>query len=89
VRIDPAADPMRVDVFSGARDVPPGRRETVQVGIFKFDGDKLVVAFAPWAALEPPAAGKDYPTRPKAFVSTKENKVAVSTYTPTEFYGAD
>jgi uncharacterized protein (TIGR03067 family) len=89
VRIDPVADPMRVDVFSGTRDAPPGRREVVQVGIFKFDGDKLVVAVAPWASLDPPAAGKDYPLRPKAFESTKENKVTVSTYTATVFYGVD
>ena len=89
VRIDPAADPMRVDVFSGTRDAPPGRRETVQAGIFRFDGDKLIVAVAPWAMLEPPAAGKDYPTRPKAIESTKANKVTVSVYTPTGVYGVD
>jgi uncharacterized protein (TIGR03067 family) len=89
VRIDPTARPMRVDIFSGTRDVPPGKRETVQLGIFKFEGDKLIVAVAPWYSLEPPAKGKDYPERPKEFRSTRENKVMLSTYTPTEFYGVD
>ena len=89
VRIDPAAEPMRVDIIAPARDAPPGKREMMQVGIFKFEGDKLVVALAPWQLLEPPGQGKDYPVRPKAFESTKKNEVVLSTYTPTEFYGVD
>ncbi|HSQ54681.1 MAG TPA: hypothetical protein VLM40_02970 [Gemmata sp.] len=44
---------------------------------------------APWAVLELPAKGKDYAVRPKSFDSTKENKVTVSTYKPTEFWGVD
>jgi uncharacterized protein (TIGR03067 family) len=89
VRIDPTADPMRVDLIAPTRETPPGKRETVQVGIFKFEGDKLVVAVAPWAFAEPPEKGKDYALRPKSFESTKENKVTVSTYKPTAFYGVD
>src|SRR5688572_2792874 len=33
VRIDPTADPMRVDIIAPTREAPPGKRETVQVGI--------------------------------------------------------
>jgi uncharacterized protein (TIGR03067 family) len=86
VRIDPTAEPMRVDIIGTTRS---GKSEIMQVGIFKFEGDKLVVAVAPWAFLEPLEKGKDYPLRPKTFESTKENKVMVSTYTPTAFYGVD
>jgi uncharacterized protein (TIGR03067 family) len=86
VRIDPTADPMRVDIFAPTRS---GKHETVQTGIFKFEGDKLVVAVAPWAFLEPPVKDKDYALRPKSFESTKENKVMVSTYKPTAFWGVD
>ena len=89
VRIDPTAERMRVDIIAPNREVPPGKRETVQAGIFKFDGDKMILALAPWQSLDPPAKGKDYPSRPKTFESTKENKVMVSTYKPTEFYGVD
>ena len=89
VRIDPTAEPMRVDIIAPKRQAPPGKGEMVQVGIFKFEGEKLVVAVAPWAVLELPAKGKDYAVRPKSFDSTKENKVTVSTYKPTEFWGVD
>jgi hypothetical protein len=89
VRIDPTADPMRVDIVASERDAPPGRRETVQTGVFKFDGERLVVAVAPWRRLAPPGPGQDYPVRPTGFESTRENQVTVSTYTPTDFYGVD
>jgi uncharacterized protein (TIGR03067 family) len=89
VRIDPTANPMRVDIFAPTREAPPGQRETVQAGIFKFEGDKLIIAVAPWTFAEPPEKGKDYALRPKSFESTKANKVMVSTYKPTEFYGVD
>ena len=86
VRIDPTANPMRVDIIAPRRS---GKHEMMQVGIFKFEGDKLVVAVAPWAMLEPPEEGKDHALRPKSFESTKANKVTVSTYKPTAFYGVD
>ena len=89
VRIDGTAEPMRVDIIAPTRAAPPGKHEMVQLGIFKFDGDKLIVAVAPWAMLEPPDKGKDYPSRPKTFESTKENKVMLSTYKPTDFFGVD
>jgi hypothetical protein len=84
VRIDATAEPMRVDIVAPKRS---GQYEMMQVGIFKFDGDKMTLALAPWAYLEPSAKGKDHALRPKTFESTKENKVMVSTYKPTAFWG--
>lgn len=89
VRSDPTAEPMCLDIIAPKRDAPPGKREMVQVGSFRFEGDKPIVAVAPWAMLDPPEKGKDYPLRPKTFESTKENKVMLSTYKPTDFYGVD
>jgi uncharacterized protein (TIGR03067 family) len=71
VRVDPAADPMRFDLLDGTDGIKPG--------IFKFDGDELVIALAAdWKRERKPGAGEDYPARPKEFRSTKDNGVAVS-----------
>ena len=40
VRINPTAGPMRFDLLDGADGIRPG--------IFKFDGDRLVIALAGW-----------------------------------------
>ena len=70
VRLGPAADPMRFDMLDGTDSVKPG--------IFKFDGDKLVVALpANWARERKLGKGEDYPDRPKEFKSTKDNGVEV------------
>ena len=71
VRVDPTTDPMRFDLLDGTDAIKPG--------IFKFDGDKLVVALAAdWKPERKLGKGEDYPTRPKEFRSTRDNGVEVS-----------
>lgn len=89
VRFDPTTDPMRVDIPSRTREAPPSKREMIQVGICRFDGDKLDLAVAPWRMLAPPEEGKDYAERPTEFKSTKENKWTIRKLKPAEFYDQD
>ena len=89
VRFDPTTEPMRVDILGDTREVAPSKREMIQVGICRFDGDKLVLVVAPWQMLAPPEKGKDYPERPTEFKSTKENKWQMSKLKPAEYYDQD
>lgn len=70
VRVDTAADPMRFDMLDGTDSIKPG--------IFKFDGDKLVVALpANWKRERMLRKGEDYTARPTEFKSTKDDGVDV------------
>ncbi|MBA4064340.1 MAG: hypothetical protein C0501_11635 [Isosphaera sp.] len=69
VRVDATADPMRFDMLDGTDGIRPG--------IFKFDGEKLIVALADWTKERKLGKGEDYPARPKEFNSTKDNGVQV------------
>ncbi len=90
VRLDPTADPIRVDVRT---EVPRGGGRTeimVHPCIVRFDGDRLVMAWpragVPERALRP---GEDYPERPRDFTSTKENGVTVRVLKPCDEYDRD
>jgi hypothetical protein len=63
----------------------------IKPGIFKFDGDKLVIAVVDrWFAEKPLAKGADHPRRPTEFTSTKTNGVAVYVlYRGKYFYDQD
>ena len=80
---------MRVDILGDTREVAPSKREMIQLGICRFDGDKLVLVVAPWQMLAPPENGKDYAERPTEFKSTKENKWQLSKFKPAECYDQD
>jgi hypothetical protein len=58
VRIDATADPMRVDFLDGTDAIKPG--------LFKFDGEQLVLALPGWVKERALGKGEDYPTRPTA-----------------------
>ena len=70
VQVDAATDPMRFDLLDEGGAIKPG--------IFRFDGDKLVIAVVDhWVKQRKLAKGEDHPARPKGFKSTKDNGVAV------------
>ena len=91
-RIDPTAEPMRLDLrIAGYVDSFPGGRvaradeKLVRVlpCIFKFDGDDLVIAHGDaWVVEKELPKGEDYPGRPADFTSTKKNKRAVERLKP-------
>ncbi len=89
VRFDPTTEPMRVDILSGTREVAPSKREMLQLGICRFDGEKLILVVTPWQMIAPPEKGKDYAERPTEFKSTKENKWKLRKLKPAEFYDQD
>ena len=83
VKVD--VNPMRIDFFFTASD----GQDWVTPGIFKFDGDKLMV-------VEPtaPSAHKYreegvYPNRPTGFTPTKANKYRKRTLVPCKLYDQD
>lgn len=95
-RIDPTADPMRVDFrgegrsrsFNGDKgdEIVP----IVRPCIFKFDGDNLVIAYGEtWVVEKELKKGEDYAERPKDFTSTKENKRTVTTMKPCSKWDQD
>jgi uncharacterized protein (TIGR03067 family) len=86
VRVDATARPMRFDLL----DTGMGGG-VVKPGIFKFDGDRLVIAVADrWFEEKPLAKGMDHPRRPTEFESTKTNGVAVYVlYRGKYFYDQD
>jgi uncharacterized protein (TIGR03067 family) len=70
VRVDAATDPMRFDLLAESGAIKPG--------IFKFDGDKLVIATpVHWAKERNLGKGEDHQARPTEFKSTKDNGVEV------------
>ena len=85
VRIDPTANPMRLELIGGTYGLPR-KDPVVQPGIFKFEGGKLVVALGPWVKERAWGKGEDYPERPKDFTSTKENRVRVLYLVPSRKY---
>lgn len=79
VRVDAAADPMRVDLVVE----PQGDRPRhVLPGVFRFDGDRLVVAWGGWEDERPLEPGEDYARRPTGFRSTRQNGVTVEILRP-------
>jgi hypothetical protein len=87
VRIDPTTDPMRVEFLGGTHSAPLPKEPHANPGIFKFEGDKLIVVTGGWTKERP--RGQDYPNRPKEFVSTKENGYTLSVYKPCNKYDQD
>ncbi len=89
VRIDVSADPMRLDFIAGnygplvARK--KGENREIRPGIFKFDGDNLVIVTKRWVSEKDFEAGEDYPDRPTEFTSTKENKYLLTIMKPATF----
>lgn len=81
VTIDPTTDPMRVEFHGTGGPVLPG--------IFKFDGDKLVLVTGGWTKAREWAAGEDYPQRPREFKATNENGWTMSVYKPCAEYDQD
>ena len=86
VRVDVTARPMRFDLLDTGMD-----GGVIKTGIFKFDGDKLVIAVVDrWFAEKPLAKGADHPRRPTEFTSTKTNGVVVYVlYRGKYFYDQD
>lgn len=89
IRIDVTSDPMRADFFGEGRSRNFGGDKgnemvtVVRPCIFKFDGDKLVIAYGDaWVVEKELKKGEDYPGRPTDFTSTKENKRTVTTMKP-------
>jgi hypothetical protein len=71
VRIDSTSNPMRLELLGGTYGLPRDN-PMVRPGIFKFQGEKLVIALGPWVKERGRKDGQDYPERPKDFSSTKE-----------------
>ncbi|MBA4064759.1 MAG: hypothetical protein C0501_13805 [Isosphaera sp.] len=71
VRLDPAADPMRID-FLTTREEGDEKKVLVTPGIFRFDGQKLVVVTST-RGYEAPRDDGNYPSRPTSFTRTEKN----------------
>ena len=89
VRIDVSADPMRLDFIAGSYGPlvvrKKGENREIRPGIFKFEGDNLVIVSKRWVFEKDLEAGEDYPDRPTEFQSTKENKYLLSIMKPATF----
>ena len=89
VRIDVSADPMRLDFIAGSYGPlvarKKGENREIRPGIFKFEGDNLVIVSKRWVSEKDLEAGKDYPDRPTEFTSTKENKYLLTIMKPATF----
>ncbi len=88
-RIDPTADPMRLDFRSEGRSRSFGGDKgdeivpILQPCVFKLEGDNLVIVYSgKWVVEKEFKKGEDYAERPKEFKSTKENKLTVTTMKP-------
>ena len=95
-RIDPTADPMRVEFVGRGRsrnfdgDKGDEMVNVVRPCIFKFEDGNLIIAYAERRVVEKEfKKGEDYPERPKDFTSTKENKRTVTTMKPCSFWDQD
>ena len=90
VRIDVSADPMRLDFIAGSGYGvivirKKGENREIRPGIFKFEGDNLVIVSKRWVFEKDLEAGEDYPDRPTEFQSTKENKYMLAIMKPATF----
>jgi hypothetical protein len=85
VRIDPTANPMRLELVGGTYGLPR-KDPMVQPGIFKFEGGKLVIALGPWVKERVWGEGQDYPERPKDYRSTKGRPARVLYLVPCRKY---
>ncbi len=89
VRIDVSADPMRLDFIAGSYGPlvarKKGENREIRPGIFKFEGDNLVIVTNRWVFEKDLEAGEDYPDRPTEFRSTKENKYMLAIMKPATF----
>ena len=95
-RIDPKANPMRVDFRGEGRSKNFGGDEgdeivpIVSPCIFKFDGENLVIAYGEtWVVEKELKKGEDYPGRPADFTSTKMNKRTIETMKPCGMWETD
>jgi hypothetical protein len=86
VRLDATARPMRVDFLGGTRGVALPKAPSVNPGIFKFEGDKLVIVLGGWTKASARPPGGDFPNRPRAFRSTKESRSILQVFTPCQKY---
>ena len=76
---------VRVDATAACRSARSTGMDggVLKPGIFKFDGDGLVIAVVDrWYPEKPLATGADHPNRPTEFQSTKANGVAVYVLEP-------
>ncbi len=89
VRIDASTDPMRLDFIAGSYGPlvarKKGENREIRPGIFKFEGDNLVIVTKRWVSEKDFEAGEDYPDRPTEFKSTKENKYLLSIMKPATY----
>lgn len=85
VRIDPASNPMRLELLGGTYGLPR-ENPMVRPGIFTFEGGKLVIALGPWVKERVWKDGQDYPERPKDFRCTKENPTRLLYLVPCRKY---
>ena len=73
VRIDASTDPMRLDFIAGSYGPlvarKKGENREIRPGIFKFEGDNLVIVTKRWVSEKDFEAGEDYPDRPTEFKS--------------------
>ena len=83
-RIDTVSDPMKVDFINDEGKGKDGKTILrVLPCIFKFEGNKLVIASGTqWTLLNDKKAGEDYQGRPTKFESTKTNGVRVVFFEP-------
>jgi len=90
-RIDTSVEPMRVD-FINREKIGKNGEAIAQIYpcIFKFDGDRLVIADAArWVEEKDKPTGKDFPGRPTDFKSTKENGLRVEILKPCKYLDQD
>jgi hypothetical protein len=91
VNIDTTSDPMRFEYLGLGEKAAPMQvsKRKIKPGIFKFEGDNLVVIVNEWMFDKVLEKGKDYAERPTEFKSTKENKWTLSIMKPAEYLAQD
>lgn len=90
IHIDASTIPTRLDFVTDERGSGTEKYRNVMPNIFKFDGDKLVIAYGKtWVKQRILKDKEDYEGRPTEFKSTKENGLTIEIMKPCNLFDQD